>query len=249
MRLVQDDLTNHKADLRSAIIGQFRIFALAGVLVGVVVIGFGGRVAMFILRLTSPDSVIGVQSGDGFEIGRFTFKETYGLLNLGALFGVFGACVYQLVEKRLIGPMWFRRMTVGLAAGVVVGSMLIDPGGVDFVLLKPAWLAVLLTSLWPALFGLTIAWAVDKVGAWNRTGPGGLAAWVIPIFAVLAFPVSLFMVGLGLIVFWTWTAVVDVTDMQLLLSNRRFGLAVQGLWLLAATAGLVALIGDIRAVS
>jgi len=39
--------------------------AIAGALVG----GIGGRLAMLLLRLTSPDAVTGMISDDGFEIG------------------------------------------------------------------------------------------------------------------------------------------------------------------------------------
>src|ERR1044071_7492543 len=43
--------------------------AIAGALVG----GIGGRLAMLLLRLTSPDAVTGMISDDGFEIGVVSF--------------------------------------------------------------------------------------------------------------------------------------------------------------------------------
>ncbi|MGA8987068.1 hypothetical protein, partial [Aeromicrobium sp.] len=49
-----------------------RIVILAGVPVGIIVIGGGSRLAMFLLRLTSDDSVIGLTSDDGFTIGQFS---------------------------------------------------------------------------------------------------------------------------------------------------------------------------------
>ena len=49
-----------------------RIAVVAGVSVGILVIGFGSRLAMFVLRVTSPAYVVGIESDDGFEIGRVT---------------------------------------------------------------------------------------------------------------------------------------------------------------------------------
>ena len=46
--------------------------AIAGLLVG----GIGGRLAMLLLRLTSPDSVIGMRSDDNFEIGVLTTESS-----------------------------------------------------------------------------------------------------------------------------------------------------------------------------
>ena len=49
----------------------------AGFLVG----GVGGRIAMFVLRLTSTDSVRGTQSDDGFTIGQLSGATVF-LLSL-----------------------------------------------------------------------------------------------------------------------------------------------------------------------
>jgi hypothetical protein len=46
--------------------------AAAGAIAGLVVGGIGGRLAMLLLRLTSPDVAIGLVSDDGFEIGVVT---------------------------------------------------------------------------------------------------------------------------------------------------------------------------------
>ena len=45
----------------------------AGFLVG----GVGGRLAMFILRLTSDDSVRGIESDDGFTIGQISAQSFF----------------------------------------------------------------------------------------------------------------------------------------------------------------------------
>ena len=133
------------------------LLALAGISTGVVVAGVGSRLAMLVLRLTSHPRVIGIQSDDDFTIGRFTLSGTYNLLVLGAAFGVIGAAVYQWVRPWLIGPQWFRYVTVGLACGAVVGSMLVHADGIDFRALTPTWLAIGLFVALPFLFGVAIA--------------------------------------------------------------------------------------------
>ena len=123
-----------------------RIAVVAGVSVGILVIGLGSRLAMLVLRVTSPHYVVGMESDDGFVIGRITLSGSYQLLTLGAAVGVIGALAYIAVAPWLIGPGWFRRVTVGLTAGALVGSMVIVPGGIDFTLLEPTWLAVASSS-------------------------------------------------------------------------------------------------------
>ncbi len=80
-----------------------RVLVIAGIPVGVVVAGIGSRLAMLMLRLTSPDAVRGIQSDDDFTIGRFTLAGTYNLLLLGAAIGIIGAAAYQWVRPWLLG--------------------------------------------------------------------------------------------------------------------------------------------------
>ena len=78
-------------------LAELRVIIVAGITVGVLVAGFGSRLAMLVLRLTSSRFVRGAVSDDGFVIGRVTLGGTYNLLVLGAVVGVIGAGVYRLV--------------------------------------------------------------------------------------------------------------------------------------------------------
>ena len=150
-----------------------RVLVVAGITVGVVVAGIGSRLAMLLLRLTSSDAVRGIQSDDDFTIGRFTLAGTYNLLVLGAAVGIIGAAAYQWVRPWLLGPWWFRRLTIALGSAAVVGSLLVHADGIDFRVLKPTWLAIGLFIALPGLFGLTIGPAVDRVerpGSWTARG-------------------------------------------------------------------------------
>ncbi len=165
---------------------SMRVVVVAGVPVGIIVGGLGSRLAMFVLRLSSPDSVRGVESDDGFTIGRFTLSGTLNLWLLGAAVGVIGAVAYLLVRPWLLGPPAFRYVSVGLACGAVVGSMLLHADGVDFALLKPKWFAMALFIALPALFGLVIGPAVEAVE--KRRVPPGARQFVAPIALLLIAP-------------------------------------------------------------
>ena len=222
------------------------ILVMAGIPTGVVVAGVGSRLAMLVLRLTSPSSVRGVTSDDGFEIGRFTLAGTYNLLMLGAAVGVIGAVAYRGVSPWLLGPGWLRRFTVAAASGAVVGSMLIHDDGIDFHALKPLWLAITLFVALPALFGVAIAVAVDRVA--DMRPPDGRRRWILPIVLVVSFPLVIPLVVL-----------VAVGTAGWVLLRRGLGgagsvpvgaaLAVRGAWLAIAMLGLVALVADIRALT
>jgi hypothetical protein len=143
-------------ELLARFIEGMRLLIVAGIPAGAILIGVGSRLAMLLLRVTSPKRVHGVLSDDGFTIGQVTLGGTYKLLQLGAAVGIIGAAAYRLVAPRLIGPMWFRRLTTGLASAAVVGSMLIHADGIDFTLLKPTWLAIGLFVALPGLFGTLV---------------------------------------------------------------------------------------------
>lgn len=227
---------------------QLRVLAVAGITVGVIVVGIGSRIAMFALRVTSPDSVIGVQSDDDFTIGRFTLSGTYNLLVLGAAVGIIGVAAYQCVAPRLIGPIWFRHLTVALAAGAVVGSMLIHSDGIDFRLLKPTWFAIGLFILLPALFGAVIGPVVDRVSRPAAHAATGRARWILPVVLVVAFPPTLVILAFFGVVFTIWALVRDGGVWQLT-HRRAANHVVQACWLGVAVLGLAALIGDVRALT
>ncbi|HVE18624.1 MAG TPA: hypothetical protein VNB52_06050, partial [Ilumatobacteraceae bacterium] len=65
-----------------------RVVVVGGISAGVILIGVGSRLAMLLLRVTSSDSVHGVESDDGFIIGQVTLAGTYNLLLLGASVGI-----------------------------------------------------------------------------------------------------------------------------------------------------------------
>ena len=222
------------------------VLVVAGVSTGVVVVGVGSRLAMLVLRLTSPERVRGVTSDDGFEIGRFTVSGTYNLLVLGAAAGVIGAAAYRAVAPWLLGPVWLRRCTVAAASGVVVGSMLVHDDGIDFHVLEPLWLAVGSFVALPAVFGVAIAAVVDRLAASGR--PAGWRGGLLPVLLVVAFPFVIPIVLLAALVLAVWVPV----RRELTASGGMptvASLAVRSAWAIVAFLGLVAFVRDVQALT
>ncbi len=226
-----------------------RLLVVAGIPVGVVVAGIGSRLAMLLLRLTSPHSVRGVQSDDDFTIGKFTLGGTYNLLLLGAAIGIIGAAAYQWVRPWLLGPWWFRRLTTALGSGVVVGSMLVHSDGIDFHVLKPTWLAIGLFIAVPALFGLAIGPVVDRIGRPGSWTTRGWRRWLLPLVLVALFPPTLFVLAASTVVLAVWLMIRTIRPVETLRASTGYGLVVRAIWLIIAALGLVALLNDIAAIT
>lgn len=133
--------------------------AAAGAIAGLVVGGIGGRLAMLLLRLTSPELVIGATSDDGFEIGVMT-TETLGLLAgmtmLGAVNGVLYAAVRGWLPRRLRLPLW------SLAAAALGGATIVHEDGVDFTMLEPVALAIALFVILPGVAAAIVVLLVER---------------------------------------------------------------------------------------
>lgn len=175
----------------SALVRRLSAAILVGAAAGATIGGLGGRLAMRILFLTSDDGVKGVESDDGFDIGRFSYVDTAGLILVATFLGIVAALAYFAVHPALGG---LGRGPVLLAAvffGVVGGAVIVHRGGVDFTLLEPAWLAIAMFVVICTAFGATIALVLGDALAddgWPlRHGWRVLA----PPFAALVFPPAL----------------------------------------------------------
>ncbi len=232
--------------VRDRFIEEVRVIIVAGIPAGAVLIGLGSRLAMLLLRVTSPDRVRGVTSDDGFIIGRVTLAGSYNLLLIGAAAGIIGAVAYRMVAPWLIGPCWFRRLTTGLASAAVVGSMLIHADGIDFTVLQPTWLAIGLFIALPGVFGTLIGVMVDAIGRPDAWTARGRRRWVLPAVAVGCFPPILVVVLAAAALIALGVGVGELQLVRRVRTARWYALAVRSLWLLIAVAGLVALVNDTR---
>lgn len=164
---------------RSVLLG-----AAAGAWAGLVIGGIGGRVAMGLLRVTSPDTVRGRISDDGFEIGQISFATVFLLAvttGLGAIVGM----VY-IVVRRALPAGWGRWgwIFVGATFG---GSLLLHADGVDFNLLEPTWLAVALFILIPAGGAALMAWWIERWDRWWLTDRRRTIVAALPTVVLIPF--------------------------------------------------------------
>ena len=228
-------------------LAELRVIVLGGLPLGVLLVGVGSRLAMLLLRVTSPHDVRGVTSDHGFVIGRFTLAGTYTLLLIGAVVGIIGAATYRLLSRWLIGPTWFRWSTTGAASSAVVGSMLLDAHGVDFTRLKPTWLAIGLFVALPALFGVAVAATVDHVR--RSPPPTTRRARLLPIALLVLFPFSFVVIAIVSAVIIVFLVFDEVSLVRRVRSTRVYGLTLRSAWLAVAFAGLVAVVHDIELIA
>lgn len=152
------------ADFRSSLAFIWRWLLLggaAGAVSGFLVGGVGGRLAMFILRLTSSESVRGLESDDGFTIGRFSVQTVF-LLGLATAIGLLLGVTCVALRSQLPGRVGATMIV--LAGGTLGASTIIKPGGVDFTRLGPLPLACALFTAIP-LGGAALT--AGLIGRWQ----------------------------------------------------------------------------------
>lgn len=145
-----------------ALLDRFGAAALGGMIAGFAVGGIGGRLAMFVLRLTSDARVVGVQSDDDFTIGQIS-SASFFLILATTLFGTLLAFGYLFVRRWL--PERQRPLQAAVFFGLIGGAAVIKPDGVDFTRLSPLWLAVLLFIALPSGYGWVMASIVERLVA------------------------------------------------------------------------------------
>jgi len=149
-----ETLTKREVGLRADLGGAARVLAavtLAGGVSGVLAVGVLARLAMSLLAYLNPHAS-GVTSDDGFTIGQFTLFGSLQLAATGLQFGVIGVFFYLALRGLMVGPSWFRLLSISVGPAVVIGAIVVHTDGVDFRVLQPAWLAAVLFVLVPAAY-------------------------------------------------------------------------------------------------
>lgn len=217
--------------------------AAAGGLGGLLIGGVGGRLAMFFLRLTSDDSVRGLESDDGFIIGRFGLEDTASLLIVTAVLGAIVGLI--MVAGRPFLPR--RGMPIAWAlAGATAGSaIIIQQDGIDFTALGPHWFAVALFVLIPGLGAGVIAWLTEfYTRFWSRR------RWLSAFAAIAALPSVVFPVGVAasLIVGVPWAVAMRSRRLRSLPDWRPARLAAVIVFAIVVAIGLVDVVRDANAI-
>lgn len=157
---------------------------LVGAVCGALVVGVLSRLGMMLLAGLNPEAT-GITSDDGFEMGQFTLSGSLQLLASGLQFGVAGAWCYVVVRGLMVGPPWFRLLSISTGPAVVVGAVVVHTGGVDFTLLEPVWLTVAMFVALPGLFVALLHLGVERAERRGAVLPRSLTALGLLPWAVL----------------------------------------------------------------
>jgi hypothetical protein len=176
------------ADLKT-VARHVTLGAAAGGLGGLLAGGVGGRLAMFALRVTTDPSIAGIESDDGFTMGRFDLLSTLNLfivtMVLGSIVGMFVVAARPFFANPWMPLVW------AVPGATFGGAGILHSDGVDFNLLKPTLLAVLLFIAIPGAGAAFIAFLVDRLEPvwWRRrtatvVGAAGLIPLMLPPVAL-----------------------------------------------------------------
>lgn len=186
--VVLDTPTSWRADVR-AVASWVTLGAAAGGIGGLLVGGIGGRLAMLLLRFTSDHSIRGLESDDGFTMGRFDLTSTLNLLIVTTVLGSIVGLI--VVAGRPFFPKAGMPFAWAAAGALTGGALLIHGDGVDFTRLEPHWLAVALFVAVPALGAGLIAALVELLRPyWTKNRPLTAAASLALVPSIVALPVA-----------------------------------------------------------
>jgi hypothetical protein len=150
-------ITDQRADVRVRAIALIRTIALGGLaaaIAGAVVLGIGGRVAMFVSRHLHPEAV-GRITENGNRVGEFTVGGTIEIiLFAGVGFGLTAGVIWVLVRQWIPDSA----VLVGLGAVAIGGSLLIQSDNTDFVILEGPQIDLLVLVSLVFVFGAAVYW-------------------------------------------------------------------------------------------
>lgn len=194
----QFDVEASKTSFTATVGRRVGIAGLSALIGGVLVLGFGGRLAMRLsgaMALASDPATRFMLTGDGFQVGRITLDGTIGLIIFGGVFGSIAAAAYwALLKDRL--PAKRQLLWAGLAAAAIGGNFLVHPDNIDFVILEPVVANVV---LYPALTGIAGVVIVLIDRRLSRSLPRSVESnTILSVFAAVGMVlVALLMVGAG----------------------------------------------------
>jgi hypothetical protein len=162
-----------------------------GALAGGVIGGIGTRAAMLVLRLASEDGFQGLDTDDGFVIGRVS-TATFFLLTVTAGVGAALGLVYVLVRSALPGRG--RSLVVSAFVGLFMGADIVNPNSFDFSALDPKLFAVASFTLLPGFAAFAMVKLVDRLLEVEPWSSRPLSALLV--VASLVLNIVLVLVGL-----------------------------------------------------
>jgi len=181
--------------------GAVAVGFAAGFVAGALAAGAGGRLVMRLLALTSPDARGSITEAEQI-VGRISVDGTVALIGFCAFLGLPTGLLYMVLRGVL---------PAGRAGGgafgallLVVASTRVEPlraDNFDFIIVGPAWLALLAFSAVVLLHGMLVAGLAERMciavpWAAPRPLPGGsrhagvvtLGRVAVSVAVLVAFP-------------------------------------------------------------
>ena len=135
--------------------------ALAGLIVGVVVLGVGGRLVMRLAALLDPSSA-GRLTENGNRIGDVTLEGTVVLVIFGGvLVGAAASVIWVAIEQWIPGRALIRATLAMPIAVALTGFQLVRPENRDFLILEPVVPILFLLLGLVAIAGFAFAFVAD----------------------------------------------------------------------------------------
>lgn len=158
--------------------------SLAGMVVGVLVGGLGGRLAMRVSGIAAGPTLQGVHTDAGFPVGAITAQGTIELIVFaGLLSGAIGGMFYAAVSPWLPGIGPWRGLAFGVLLLAVLGSLVLDPDNRDFARFGSIAVNVGMFAALFLIFGALVAPVASQV---RRAGAGASARRAVEALIWLA---------------------------------------------------------------
>jgi hypothetical protein len=190
-----------------ALVWLTAVALLTGLLVGVLVVGPAGRLAMRLLAATSPEAQGQITEADQV-VGQISLNGTLAFFTfVGLPFGLAIGAAYTLaalvLPRGMLGGAIF-----GVAALVVFGSI-VEPlrsDNPDFDVVGPGWLSVVTFTVMAVLTGLLTAPIAGRFASALAHPKAWWTVWMVPfalvtVATLAAVPIALAAVVVGLLVF------------------------------------------------
>jgi hypothetical protein len=159
---------------------------IAGAVAGLLVGGIGGRIVMRLSATAGGPEVVGAITENGATVGEITAEGTLALLLFGGLFsGIAGGVILAIVAPWLRWAGAVRGLVFGVFVLAAAGPAVIDASNVDFAILQPAWLNVVMFSALFVIFGVAAVFLLDGLQRLPSRSRRGIALILYaPLLAV-----------------------------------------------------------------